>query len=334
MLQLPDQPGEAHYLEVVRQPDIASVVASALANRRTAPVEVELDREPRAARHGQRRARRARARAAARCSCCTTSPTCVTPIRSGATSSPTSRTNCARRSRPFAATWRRCSTRRPTHRRRGEFLEVIARHTLRMERLVRDLLRLARLDAGQETIERASCPIDGLIDGRDARPRAAARRPSASASSRSSIADAATVTGDPAKLQDVLRNLIENASNYSPDGGQIDVATRRTAPYVEIAVADRGPGIPDGRPAAHLRALLSRGSLAVARSRRHRPRAVDRQASGRTARRHGRGGATGTAAARSSRCGCRTGPGRRVADGPGTLRRSMIAPRLPPVVPR
>jgi len=33
------------------------------------------------------------------------------------------------------------------------FLEIITRHTLRMERLVKDLLRLARLDAGQETLE-------------------------------------------------------------------------------------------------------------------------------------------------------------------------------------
>ena len=41
----------------------------------------------------------------------------------------------------------------PDARRRRRFLEIIARHTLRMERLVRDLLRLARLDAGQEPLE-------------------------------------------------------------------------------------------------------------------------------------------------------------------------------------
>ena len=37
------------------------------------------------------------------------------------------------------------------------FLEIIGRHTLRMERLVRDLLRLARLDAGQELLEHVAC---------------------------------------------------------------------------------------------------------------------------------------------------------------------------------
>ena len=39
------------------------------------------------------------------------------------------------------------------------FLEIISRHTLRMERLVRDLLRLARLDAGQETLDQISLDV-------------------------------------------------------------------------------------------------------------------------------------------------------------------------------
>ena len=42
----------------------------------------------------------------------------------------------------------------------------------------------------------------------------------------------------------MLRNLLENASNYSPTGATIDVTARRTGDDVEIAVADRGPGIP------------------------------------------------------------------------------------------
>src|SRR5207245_2862144 len=45
------------------------------------------------------------------------------------------------------------------------FLEIIARHTQRMERLVKDLLRLARLDAGQEPIEPAVCDTRTLVDG-------------------------------------------------------------------------------------------------------------------------------------------------------------------------
>ena len=45
------------------------------------------------------------------------------------------------------------------------FLEIIGRHTLRMERLVRDLLRLARLDAGQEPLEHVRCSVESLFSG-------------------------------------------------------------------------------------------------------------------------------------------------------------------------
>jgi signal transduction histidine kinase len=62
-------------------------------------------------------------------------------------------------------------------------------------------------------------------------------------------ADAATVSGDPAKLHDVLRNLVENASNYSPEGSKIELSSEIEAGgnngFVVIKVADRGPGIPE-----------------------------------------------------------------------------------------
>jgi signal transduction histidine kinase len=116
-----------------------------------------------------------------------------------------------------------------------------------MERLVRDLLRLARLDAGQESLERADCSLPALIAAvaHDLEPQLNAR----SQHLDLHIAeDAATVPADPAKLHDVLRNLIENASNYSPEGGTIEITTRRQADhieFIELVVADRGPGVPE-----------------------------------------------------------------------------------------
>jgi two-component system phosphate regulon sensor histidine kinase PhoR len=124
------------------------------------------------------------------------------------------------------------------------FLDVIARHTLRMERLVRDLLRLARLDAGQESVDRGPCAVRALVAAAqaDLHSLLATRHQEIDLS----IADeAATVYGDPGKLHDVLRNLLENASNYSPTDATIEVTARRPGDEVEIAVADRGPGIPE-----------------------------------------------------------------------------------------
>ena len=123
------------------------------------------------------------------------------------------------------------------------FLETIARHTDRMERLVRDLLRLARLDAGQETLERLPIRVDALFNGVELElaDTITARRVTIV---HDIAADADTVRGDPAKLHDAIRNLIENAVNYSPEGGRIVLAARRDGDRSIITVTDEGPGIP------------------------------------------------------------------------------------------
>ena len=124
------------------------------------------------------------------------------------------------------------------------FLEIVARHTSRMERLVRDLLRLARLEAGQEPVEHVPCSVEALFDGVEAElaDRIEARRQTVS---RDIHPDAATVTGDPAKLHDAFKNLLENAVNYSPEGGEIRMDARRRGAHVVLTVMDEGPGIPE-----------------------------------------------------------------------------------------
>ena len=183
--------------------------------------------------------------AAARCSCCTTSPTSGAPTRSAATSSPTSRTSCGRRSRRSAATSRRSSTRRRRRTRRGGFS--------RSSRATR-----CAWSASCATCSgwRGSTPDRKPLERTDAAsPRSSPRRPRPA--TRSSPAggqrlqptiapDATVVRGDPAKLHDVLRNLLENAMQLQPAGRHhrgVSAAAHRDA--VEITVADRGPGIPE-----------------------------------------------------------------------------------------
>jgi two-component system phosphate regulon sensor histidine kinase PhoR len=124
------------------------------------------------------------------------------------------------------------------------FLDIITRHTERMERLVKDLLRLARLDAGQETVDPVACDARNLItsvvtelsstlDQRDQRVEIAI------------APESETLRGDPTKLHDVLRNLIANANTYSPEHTTIRVETARHGSSFVLSVADQGPGIPD-----------------------------------------------------------------------------------------
>jgi two-component system, OmpR family, phosphate regulon sensor histidine kinase PhoR len=124
------------------------------------------------------------------------------------------------------------------------FLEIIARHTYRMERLVKDLLRLARLDAGQETLVLSGCDTRALSEAvvADLAPTSDARRQRVEVRV---APGAARVRADPSKLHDVLSNLIVNAITYSPEGTTIRVDALPVDGRVAIAVSDEGPGIPD-----------------------------------------------------------------------------------------
>jgi two-component system phosphate regulon sensor histidine kinase PhoR len=126
---------------------------------------------------------------------------------------------------------------------RQRFLEIVTRQTLRMERLVKDLLRLARLDAGQEALEVAPCDVRGLAQNVIA-DLATTLEEHAQHVEVDVAADAATIKGDAAKLHDVLRNLVANSATYAPERTTIDVEASRVGPRVTITVSDKGPGIP------------------------------------------------------------------------------------------
>ena len=126
---------------------------------------------------------------------------------------------------------------------RQRFLEIITRHTTRMERLVKDLLRLAQLDARQEVPDIAACDMRQVFDAvvADLAPSIEARH------HRITIdvePDACQVRGDAAQLHDIVRNLVENAVNYSANAADVRLSARRADGTVAIEVSDSGPGIP------------------------------------------------------------------------------------------
>jgi len=125
-----------------------------------------------------------------------------------------------------------------------KFLRVVARHSERMERLVRDLLRLARIEGGQERADRADVEVAGLFS--DVRgtlaPFLEARRQRVDVTIE---AGASRIRVDAPKIQDVLRNLLENASRYAPEGTTIRLRARAEGERAILEVQDEGPGIPE-----------------------------------------------------------------------------------------
>jgi two-component system, OmpR family, phosphate regulon sensor histidine kinase PhoR len=243
MLHLRDAPEGRHYVEIVRQPDIAAQIGAALRRMPGAALELTLPREPELIIIAR-------------------STPVASPGAAGAVLVMHDITDLRRADRirrDFVANVSH-ELRTPLTAVRGyvealldestepaevrRFLEIIGRHTLRMERLVRDLLRLARLDAGQEALDHVPCSVESLFSGvitelssaLDAREQTVDPRVAP---------DATTVNGDAAKLHDALRNLLENATNYAPEGSAITMASERRGARILLIVSDSGPGIPE-----------------------------------------------------------------------------------------
>ncbi|HVV57465.1 MAG TPA: GAF domain-containing protein [Gaiellaceae bacterium] len=124
---------------------------------------------------------------------------------------------------------------------RRTFMSYIARESERLTTIVDALLDVARLDAGGLRV--SSEPIDIATVVGDV---VAGVEPDG----HEFVADVAEsglrAQADPAKVRQVLDQLISNAIKYSPAGGTVTVSARRRPDAVEVAVSDQGAGVPVG----------------------------------------------------------------------------------------
>ncbi len=126
----------------------------------------------------------------------------------------------------------------------ARFLEIIARQANRMERLVRDLLRLARLETGQEPVEPSQTEIESVFTDVMTELEGALEAKGQRVVTHIEPV-ARTLRVDTAKLHDALRNLVENAIAYAPPSTTITLASRRAGGAFVMTVGDEGPGIPE-----------------------------------------------------------------------------------------
>ncbi|QSR28715.1 histidine kinase [Nocardioides aromaticivorans] len=110
----------------------------------------------------------------------------------------------------------------------------------RMSRLVDDLLDLARVDAGKAPLAPRPVAVDGLIEAAVAEARTSGR------DVRYDVRvdpPALVVTADPARLHQLVANLLDNASRHSPAGGTVAVEVTRRGDRYLVEVRDAGPGV-------------------------------------------------------------------------------------------
>ena len=123
------------------------------------------------------------------------------------------------------------------------FLEIIRDHAVRLARLTNDLLKLARIEAGKLEVEFFPVQLMEVIE-RSAETTLLKASQKQIALEVDVPAGLPMVRGDASLLRDVLQNLIDNAIQYTSEGGRIQVNATVGAREVVVCVADTGIGIP------------------------------------------------------------------------------------------
>jgi signal transduction histidine kinase len=123
-----------------------------------------------------------------------------------------------------------------------EAAEVIAESAGQLQKMINDLLDLARSDAGKLRIEPEPTPVRPLAQriGRQMRPNFEGKDQSFTVSVEKDLPD---VEADAGRIGQVLANLLTNANKYAPEGAQVKLAATKVGDEVEFAVSDNGPGL-------------------------------------------------------------------------------------------
>ena len=134
-------------------------------------------------------------------------------------------------------------------------LEVVEVETRRLERLVGDILDLAKLDAHRFTVRREEVDMEQLVGQAYETFSEEAKRRSIDYSVE--VRAKPVIVSDGDRVLQIVDNLLSNAFRATPDGGRITLELQRENGQIHVAVEDTGPGIAPERRERLFRAFVS-----------------------------------------------------------------------------
>jgi PAS domain S-box-containing protein len=140
---------------------------------------------------------------------------------------------------------RMLSTPMVDERKRARAVETIERNAVGMARLIEDLLDVSRISSGKLRLDLASVELAPIIEAAIESVLPAASAKPLQIEPQLDV-DVGLVKGDAGRLDQVVRNLLNNAVKFTPAGGHVKVSLSRRGGLVEIAVKDSGKGIDAG----------------------------------------------------------------------------------------
>jgi PAS domain S-box-containing protein len=123
---------------------------------------------------------------------------------------------------------------------RREFLSIIDEESDRLTELISNLLDMSRVEAGALRVEIEPTHLRPLIEETASEFQMMTHTYQFVVKLPSRLP---AVMADPRRARQVLRNLVENAVKYTPEGGPVTISARVLSDFVQISVADQGIGI-------------------------------------------------------------------------------------------
>jgi two-component system sensor histidine kinase KdpD len=125
-----------------------------------------------------------------------------------------------------------------------ETAQALHAEALRMSTLVTNLLDMARIQSGEVKLNLEWQPLEEVVGSA---LRASAAQLTAHRVSTHLPPDLPLVRYDAVLIERVLANLLENAAKYTPPGARIAIRAALHGAWLQVTVADDGPGLPPGR---------------------------------------------------------------------------------------